>query len=585
MDTAHHDAVGTSRVERADGAGERGCSGDLPRERAGRREWAGLALLTLSALLVTVDFSVLNLAVPAITADLHPSGAQLLWIVDVYGFLLAGFLVPMGALGDRLGRRRVLLIGAAAFAASSVLAAEAGSPAMLIATRAAMGVAAATLAPSTLSLITTMFTHPRQRSTAIAVWAAALSIGGALGPVLGGLMLARFWWGSVFWLAVPIMVVLLVVGPRLLPEYRSPTTTRVDPPSVALSLLAVLATVYGLQQAAQDGPSTAALGAVVLGAAAAVVFVRRQRRLTDPLVDLGLFRLPVVGLGLAANMLSFFVVLGVFLLTGQYLQLVLGLSPLAAGLWSVPSMAALILGDLATPHLTARLRPLTVLAAGLFIAATGSAVLAATTASTGGLTALILGTVLLCLGVAPVTTLVADLLVSSAPPHRAGAAAALSETTTELGGALGIALLGSIANLTYRSGAAALPAELAPPVADAARDSLGGASDAVRALPITLAEEVLSTARAAFSAGLSVAAGVAAALLIVLALATLRRVHLIKPARPPTTGTRPGPRPRWPARTPTLSPRSSDIPRQLRPHGDDRHDARGQDRGHLRCGR
>ena len=472
------------------------------------KQWAGLALLTLPALLVAVDFSVLNVAVPAIARSLRPSGATLLWIVDGYGLLLAAFLVPMGVLGDRIGRRRLLLIGAAVFGLGSVVAASADSAGTLVITRSLLGIAAATLAPSTLSLISTLFPEERQRTFAIAVWGAALSTGGALGPVVGGLLLARFWWGAVFWLAVPIMAVLLAVGPWVLPEFRDPEPKRVDILSVALSLATVLAIVYGVQQAAEDGPTVPALAAVIVGAALGVLLIRRQRSLPNPLIDLRLFRIPLVRMALAANTASFFVVLGLLLLVAQYLQLVLGLSPLLAGLWSVPSMLALVLGDLATPRLTARFGRVAVLAGGLMCAAVGSAILASLLLA-GSLAQVLAGTVVLSLGIAPVTTLVADLVVGAAPASQSGAAAGLSETTTELGGALGVAVLGSIATVVYRFGTAALP--------EAARDSLGGAA----ALPLTRA--VLGTARASFTTGLGAAALVATVLLATLGLLALRR--------------------------------------------------------------
>lgn len=472
------------------------------------RQWAGLALLTLPALLVAVDFSVLNLAVPAIARSLRPSSATLLWIVDGYGLLLAAFLVPMGVLGDRIGRRRLLLIGAAVFGLGSVAAASADSAGTLVVARSLLGIAAATLAPSTLSLISTLFPDERQRTFAIAVWGAALSSGGALGPVVGGLLLARFWWGSVFWLAVPIMAALLAAGPWVLPEFRDPAPRRVDLLSVALSLGTVLAIAYGVQQAAEDGLTPLNLAAVVVGAALGVLLIRRQRSLSNPLIDLRVFRIPVVGVALAANTVSFFVVLGLLLLVAQYLQLVLGLSPLLAGLWTVPSMLALVLGDLATPRLTARFGRVAVLAGGLMCAALGSAILASVLVA-GGLAQVLAGTVVLSLGIAPVSTVVADLVVGAVPTAQSGAAAGLSETTTELGGALGVAVLGSIATVIYRFGTASLP--------EGARDSLGGA------VSLHLTRAVLDTARASFTTGLGVAALVATVLLATLGPFALRQ--------------------------------------------------------------
>jgi DHA2 family multidrug resistance protein-like MFS transporter len=226
---------------------------DTP-SRAGRREWIGLAVIAVPCLLYSMDLTVLHLAVPQLSADLKPSSAQLLWIIDIYGFLVAGSLITMGTLGDRIGRRRLLLIGAAAFAVASVLAAFSTSASMLIATRALLGLAGATVAPSTLSLIRNMFLDPHERTVAISVWVTSYSVGGAIGPLIGGVLLEYFWWGSVFLIAVPVMALLLVLGPRLLPEYRDPNAGRPDVVSAGLSLAAVLSIIYGLKKIAQDGP-------------------------------------------------------------------------------------------------------------------------------------------------------------------------------------------------------------------------------------------------------------------------------------------------------------------------------------------
>src|SRR4029450_12854250 len=223
--------------------------------RAGRREWIGLAVLAVDCLAYAMAPPVLHLAVPALSEDLRPSSAQLLWITDIYGFMVAGFLVTMGTLGDRLGRRRLLLVGGAAFGVVSVIAAFSTSAEMLIASRALLGIAGATLAPATLSLIFSMFADPGQRQVAIGIWITSFSAGGALGPVLGGVMLEHFWWGSVFLLAVPVMALLLLLGPRVLPEFRAANAGRLDLPSVALSLAAVLTVIFGVKQVAQDGIS------------------------------------------------------------------------------------------------------------------------------------------------------------------------------------------------------------------------------------------------------------------------------------------------------------------------------------------
>jgi DHA2 family multidrug resistance protein-like MFS transporter len=491
--------------------------------RAGRREWAGLAVIALPCLLATMDLEVLNLAVPALTADLQPSSAQLLWIIDIYGFMVAGSLITMGTLGDRIGRRRLLLIGAAAFGVASVLAAFSTSAEMLIATRALLGVAGATLAPSTLSLIRNMFTDPGQRTFAVAVWATSFSVGAAIGPLLGGVLLEWFWWGSVFLLAVPVMVVLLLVGPVLLPEYKDPDAGRLDLASAAMSLAAVLLVIYGLKQLAQDGLGPEPALSVVVGLAVGWLFVRRQRTLADPLVDLSLFASRAFSGSLATLTLSLFVTFGTFLFVAQYLQLVLGLSPLQAGLWTLPSACGLVAGSMLTPMLARRARPGRVMAGGLVLAAAGFGLL--TLADGTGLGVVVAGSVVFSLGVAPVGTLATDLIVGSAPPERAGSAAALSETGAELGGALGIAVLGSIGAAVYRGQVAdALPAGIPAGAAEAARDTLGGAVVAAGQLPAALGADLLDAARQAFTQGMVATSAVSAVL--TLGLAALAAVLL-----------------------------------------------------------
>jgi len=276
---------------------------------------------------------VLDLAVPSLSADLKPSSTQLLWIIDIYGFLVAGSLITMGTLGDRIGRRRLLLIGAAAFAVASVLAAFSTSAGMLIATRAVLGLAGATLAPSTLSLIRNMFLDPRQRTVAVGVWISSYSAGAVIGPPLGGFLLQHFWWGSVFLLSVPMMALLLTLGPILLPEFRDTTAGRPDLPSAFLSVGAVLGFIYGLKQVAVHGVGWLPALAVGTGLLLGAIFVRRQRKLADPLIDLRLFRTPAFSASIATYMLATFAVFGPYVFIAQYLQLVLGLTPMKAGLW------------------------------------------------------------------------------------------------------------------------------------------------------------------------------------------------------------------------------------------------------------
>ena len=475
-------------------------------ERAGRREWIGLAVIALPCLLYSMDLSVLNLAVPELSADLRPSGTELLWIVDIYGFFVAGALITMGTLGDRIGRRKLLMIGAAAFGAASVLAAFSTSAGMLIVARALLGLAGATLAPSTMSLIFTMFRDPQQRTVAIGVWIASYSAGAAVGPLLGGVMLEFFWWGSVFLLGVPVMALLLLVGPRLLPESRDEDAGRLDLPSAALSLAAVLLVVYGLKTAAQDGFAGEAIAAIALGAVVALVFVRRQLRLPNPLIDLDVFRRRAFSASLLTNMLGFFAAFGAFFFVAQYLQIVAGLSPLEAGLWSLPSSAGFVVGAMLGPVLLKRIRPGHLMALGLALGAAGFGVLT----QTDGLAILVAGSVLFSLGLAPVAAVGTDLIVGSAPPEQAGAASGISETSAELGGALGIAVLGSVGAAVYRSQA---EAGLPEGASAAARGTAGGAVAEAERLGNGLGGQVLAAAQDAFTEALQVTALVSAGLL------------------------------------------------------------------------
>ncbi|HEV7648969.1 MAG TPA: MFS transporter [Actinophytocola sp.] len=492
---------------------------DATRKTATRREWTGLAVLALPTLLASLDMSVLFLALPHLSADLHAGSTQQLWILDSYGFMLAGFLVTMGTLGDRIGRRRLLMIGASLFGAASVLAAYSTSPQMLIAARAVLGVAGATLMPSTLALIRTMFTDARQRGVAIAAWMSCFMAGTAIGPLIGGVLLEWFWWGSVFLLAVPVMVVLLATAPALLPESRDPHAGRVDPVSVALSLAAILPVVYGIKELTR-GASPLALAAIPAGLAFGVAFVARQRRLAHPLLDLRLFGERSFRACLGIMFGGAIVMAGTFLFIPVFFQQVLGFSPLKAGLWTLPPTVAMIAGAQLTPVLARRFRPAPVMAVSLLVAALGC-VLITQVSVTGGLPPLVAGFLLACAGVAPPTALGTDLLIGAVPPARAGSAAAVSETSNELGIAIGLATFGSIGAAVY-AGHVAVPAG----VPAAAGESLNGAVALAGALPERVAGPLLDSARTAYTLGLNTVAllgSVLFAALAVVAVAMLRR--------------------------------------------------------------
>jgi MFS transporter, DHA2 family, multidrug resistance protein len=484
--------------------------------RAGRREFFGLAVLGLPVTLVALDLSVLYLAVPHLAVDLGASAVQQLWITDIYGFLVAGLLVTMGTLGDRIGRRRLLLAGAGCFTVASVLAAYATSPELLIAARALLGVAGSTIVPSSMALIGALFTEPRQHARAITVWMCCFMGGAALGPVAGGVLLEHFWWGSVFLMGVPVMGVLLVFGRRALPERRDPDAGRLDLPSVALSLAAVLAFVYGLKSLSRNGFEPLPVLAAVAGVGCGVVFVARQRRLATPLLDLRLF-----GNRTFATALTMTVFAGLTganqLFVSMYLQSVSGLSPAAAGMWLLPSTVAMVVSMQLAPVL-ARLVPTTVaIAGGLVVSAAGFLVL--TQVSGGGLATLVTGLVVANLGLGPMAGLCAVLAMQSAPPERAGSAGALSSTAGELGLATGVAFLGMVGTALYSGGVSV--AGLPSTAADTARESVTGAMAVADTLSPANGARLLDSAFGAITSSLHASAAICAGLVLLAGVLTV----------------------------------------------------------------
>lgn len=488
--------------------------------KAGPREWLGLSVLALPMLLASVDNSVLYLALPHLTADLEPSPTQVLWIMDVYGFMMAGFLITMGTLGDRIGRRRLLTFGAVAFGTASVLAAYASSAGMLIAARMLLGISASSLAPSALALVGTMFTDARQRALAIGVFTACFMGGAALGPVVGGVMLEHFWWGSVFLLGVPVALLLVLTARPLLPESGGEGGGRLDPASVALSLLTVIPLVYGLKELA-DEPGAQAAAAVAAGLAFGYAFARRQLRLADPLLDLRLFGNRSFSAALVVLLLTMLMQGGTYLFFSQHLQLIEGFSPLTAGFWMAPPALALVAGSLLAPVLARTVRPAVIVSSGLAVSAAGFLYVAVS----DDLAPLVIGFTLGFLGAAPVGALGLNLIVGTAPAEKSGSASATAETGGEMGISLGIAVLGSLGAAVYTAGI-----DLPAGAPERAGESLADADAVAATLPEGLGGDLLDAAHAAFGSGMTAVALVAAGLyagLAVLVVVLLRHLRPI----------------------------------------------------------
>lgn len=493
--------------------------------RAGARQWVALAVLMLPVLLVSVDNTVLSFALPAISQALEPSGTGMLWIIDAYPLVLAGLLVSMGSLGDRIGRRRLLLIGATGFALVSVGAAFAPTTEWLIAARASLGFFGAMLMPSTLSLLRSIFTDREQRRLAIAVWASGFAAGSALGPIVGGVLIEHFWWGSVFLLAVPVLIPLLVLTPLLVRESRDPNPGPIDVPSILLSLLTMAPIVYGIKSLASDGLSVAGVLAIVIGVVSGWLFVRRQLRRPIPMLDMRLFRRASFSGAVLINLLSVVSLVGYLFFVSQHLQLVLGLSPIDAGLVLIPGLATMIVAGLVVVPIARRVRAAIVVPVSLLISAVGYLVVAL---SGGDAPAgvLILSFVLLGLGIGAAETVSNELILTSAPAEKAGAASAVSETAYELGAVLGTATLGTILTASYRS-AVVLPDGLSAAQAHAAGETLGGATTVAGQLPGDLGEQLLASARAAFDSGVALTAGIGVGLMVAaaaIAVFSLRRI-------------------------------------------------------------
>lgn len=480
------------------------------------RSWTALIVLMLPVLLVSVDNTVLSFALPEIALALQPTSAQQLWIIDAYPLVLAGLLVTMGTLGDRFGRRRMLLIGATGFATVSALSAFAPTAELLIVGRAVMGVFGAMLMPSTLSLLRSIFTQRRQRRLAIAVWASMFSAGSALGPIVGGFLLEHYSWGAVFLMAVPVLVPLVILAPLLVPESRDPAPGRIDPLSIALSMATMVPIVYAIKELAVHGFSSFVVVLFAAGLAFGVVFVRRQLSMSTPMLDMRLFARGQFSGALMVNLLSVIALVGFLYFVAQHLQLIVGLSPMQAGFALVPGLAAMIVSGLIVVPIAARVAPRIVVPVALLFSVLGY-LLVALTADGGSIGMLVAAFVSLGIGIGSAETVSNELVLASAPPHKAGAASAVSETAYELGAVLGTAVLGGILTASYR-GAIVIPEGLSQAAADTARETLAGAMSVAGQVDAALGDALRAAAAHAFDSGVVITSLIGAGLMIVAGL-------------------------------------------------------------------
>lgn len=499
----------------------------------GANRWVVLVVLCVSLLLVALDSTVLHVAVPSLTEDLRPSSTQLLWIVDAYPLICASLLILFGTLGDRVGRRRVLLLGYALFGIASAVAALATAPLVLIGARALLGVGGAMIMPATLSLLRAVFPDRRERATAIGIWTAVAAVGAATGPVLGGFLVENYWWGSVFLINIPLMALILPIGRWLLPESRGAADGPWDVLGALMAAAGVLGAVLGVKRlgAGAEPLAPATLGPLLVGALLVVLFVRRQKRRAHPLIDMRLFARAAFTTSVGCIVLGMLALVGLELIAVQYLQLILGLSPLETGLRLLPLTFAAMAAGATGSYTLNRLGPRRMVGWG-FVLTAAAVLLLVLMGQHDRPVLLTVGFVLLGFGLQTTLFSAYESMLSEAPPESAGGAAAIGETSYQLGAGMGIALLGSVMNAAYAPGLAGLPGVPAP-AARAAAHSLGEAYQVADRLGGTAGETLHHAARHAFVHGLHVTLFVSAGLLLLGALMALRlpRVMECAPAQ------------------------------------------------------
>ena len=449
---------------------------------------------------------------------LHPTASQLLWIVDVYPLILAALLIPMGSLGDRMGRRKMLMIGSTGFGLVSLFAAFAPTAEWLLAARVGIAVFGSMLLPATLSLLRSVFRDDRQRTLAIAIWTAGFSAGAALGPIAGGFLLNHFWWGSLFLLAVPVLLAFLVAAPLILPESKDPHPGPVDPLSIVLAVLTMAPVVYGIKSLATGGSVLHGVLFIAVGALCGLLFARQQVAKDYPMLDLRFFRSPRFSGGLSVNMVSNVALFGFLFFFTQDLQLVNGTDPMTSGLLMVPGLVLSILAGLGAERIARLVGIRTAVVLGLLLVAAGFFVVALTDQMSSSAPVLVAFTVMSA-GTGLATTLSTDLVVSSVPEAKAGAASAVSETGYEVGAVLGTAVLGGLTTAFYQAHLE-LPAAVSADSAQIAHETLGGALDVAAESPA--GSVIADAAVAAFSSGMQWTALIGGVLVAVVALVLAR---------------------------------------------------------------